>query len=344
MFLLVIGTRPEIVKMAPLVWEMERRKIDFRVFFTSQSFSPGMGKEFLEEMRYPPVHMLANGPKNWSAARTFSMLSEAIKAFKPRALIAEGDTHTVGLVSAMAMAKTTPFVHVEAGLRSFDPVMLEERYRRMADEAADLLLIPCQYQLENVKGCLGTKVVVGNTIADVIHAWQKKEKKPKHVVDVVLTLHRRELITNARLFEGVLQSLAFYLQKFHRQAMFPCHPHTAKFLPKWVHQHKHIQVVDPLNYRDFFYTLSASELVITDSGGVQEEACILGVPCGILRENTERWETIRCKAARLLPPDVVAIEPGILDKLNDLSRNTWENPYGENVGRRIVDILEAQYA
>jgi len=346
MILLIVGTRPEIIKLAPVVWELERRQIPYRVLFTHQSFSPQMGAEFLEELKYQVLNVLSDSRTYaaWGVEKAFSEMIGVTQLLKPRLIVAEGDTHSTGLAAMTAVSMGIKFAHVEAGLRSNDGTMREEQYRRMADEAAQLLFLPCGRHLHNVVFCLGKKFIVGNTIADMMAWWTKKMPKPDVRHDqVLITLHRQELITDASLLQLVLQALANELSALGLKAIFPCHPHTKKFLPLHLENSECIEVVQPFSQRVFIKKLRESALVLTDSGGVQEEACILGIPAGIIRQSNERWETIEMKAAILMTPQMVAGGGRLCQEVLTSTRRAWEHPYGKDVGKKIADVLEEHH-
>ena len=341
--LLVMGTRPEIIKMAPIAWALRARNMPYEVFFTAQHWDRNMGKEVFIDMGYDPnvivgreLYRISESRRIWLPDLASADLQARFSMGDIGIVLAEGDTHTVGRTALVCVQQSVPFAHIEAGLRSFDFKMREERYRCMADAVADYLFLPLIAHQKNVEGCSGVKFVVGNTIVDALR-YSMKDKKPLARSHALITLHRWELLQDSTLFEATLQMISRELCELQIEAIFPIHPHTRKLF-EVEGTFRNIKVVDPLSTRDFLHALADSFFVLTDSGGVQEEACILGVPCGILRDKTERPETIDVGAAVLIP--LSALKLANLKGLVALQPESWQQPYGENVGEKIVDLLE----
>lgn len=349
LYLIVVGTRPEIIKMAPIVWEMQKRKMRHMVFFTQQHFTHALGAQFLDDMGYN-VPVVLSQPKTkrtgWNFGESLSFLQGFLTSSDGEVvMLAEGDTHSVALAAMLSVITNRPFVHVEAGLRSYDFSMREERYRRMADEAAAVMLCPLAAHQYNLEHCLGRKYVVGNTIADVVNRYTEKTTKE----DVALiTLHRGELLEERSVLLGVLKSISAALLKKGMTGVFPLHPHTDLVLRKGKGETfkpdrlKGIKFTNPLDYKSTLQAIAKSKLVITDSGGIQEEACIIGTPCCVIRPSTERQETIDVGAARIFNPRAIMLSEDWLETVVALGEKKWKHPYGSNVGNTIVDILSKE--
>lgn len=343
-YAIVVGTRPEIIKMAPIVWEMEEKKLDYRVFFTGQHFSGNMSEDFFNIMEYPSYRLSKTGNQTeWEMGKEIYRLNTLMKNEK-YAVLAEGDTISVIIAAVIAVYRDFPFIHVEAGLRSNDLGMREERFRQAADSMADILFCPLPYHSENVKGCLGKKFVVGNTIADVVNIFKLSNSEPiTSKKYALITLHRNELLKNKKLFAELLQSIANQLRKLDMVGFFPMHPHTKQILKSiGVKGDDSLIFLEPVSYRESIQLIKNASLVITDSGGVQEESCILGIPSLIARETNERYETVGVGASVLMSPSVIVNDASIIKTVIE-NKKIWKHPYGEKVGEKIVKIIMEEF-
>lgn len=267
----------------------------------------------------------------------------------------EGDTNTV-LAGALAAAKLGIKVgHVEAGLRSYDRVMPEETNRVLADHCSSFLFAPTakSKQILLGEGIDTTAVyVTGNTVVDAVHQNLEISKRKTDVLDELgiekggyslVTIHRQENVDNEARFGGILKGLEMVQEQFGFPVVYPIHPRACKQLAAFNLEANGIKVVEALDYLSFLQLESNAKLVLTDSGGVQEEACILHVPCVTLRYNTERPETLEVGANALAgtdPNEIVRNADLMLTKPRD-----WENPFGDGkAGERIVRILREELA
>lgn len=333
---LFVGTRPEIIKMSPVYKALKKRsQVNVLVLFSGQHFSYSMSELMFQEAEYELEDIVNT-----------KMVNEHRSLAQADMLFVQGDTKTTALGAVEAIHYKVPLAHVEAGLRSHDRRMREERNREMVDKASDLLFCPTNM---NARTCTaeanrGDVFVVGNTIVDVITDWKKEtgfKVIPRFERDrrVVITLHRPELVDDLPLFDYVLSELWEFLRKHDLRAIWPVHPRVqalANTPPPFV------ELVEPVGYKEMFRMQSESCLVITDSGGLQEESCILGTPCITLRPNTERPETMLARSNFVMDPSVNKMETGCLeDRLRQAwsssFKEAWIHPYGENVGEKIVD-------
>jgi len=230
--------------------------------------------------------------------------------------------------------------HVEAGLRSFWKWMPEEINRVLTDHISDLLFAPTEIARNNLlnEGIREGVYVVGNTIVDSLKL-KKIEKIEKDFI--LLTLHREENADDPEKLKSIIKGTEMISEYFDTPVIYPIHPRTKKNLKKFGIEinEKFIKLVDPLNYFKFLSYLKSCKFVLTDSGGVQEEACILKIPCITLRDNTERPETINIGANILAGSNPKKILESAV-KMSKANKK-WENPYGEDVGKKIVDIVQA---
>jgi UDP-N-acetylglucosamine 2-epimerase (non-hydrolysing) len=270
-------------------------------------------------------------------------------ATRPDIVLVQGDTNTV-LAGALVAAKLhIPIGHVEAGLRSFDRRMPEEINRIVADHISDYLFAPTVLSRQHLlhEGIDEKKIVVtGNTVVDSVFQDRKIAKKKATILRdmnlssknyFLVTAHRAENVDAKPCLKGIIDGLLSLMETYHMPVIFPMHPRTQKMMKEFGIDPCGITLVQPTGYMEFLELEAHARLILTDSGGVQEEACILNVPCVTLRENTERPETIDAGANMLAGTDAERIveAAGIM---MDGSR-TWDNPYGDGkAAEKIVKI------
>lgn len=354
---IVLGTRPEIIKFSPIIRECERLGLDYFVVHTGQHYSYNMDRVFFEQLELPDAEYNLDVGSGSHAEQTGKMLmgvETVLRQEKPGVVLVEGDTNTV-LAGALAAAKLGVKVgHVEAGLRSYDRQMPEELNRVLADHCSDLLFAPTEQSRRILvgEGIAEEKIfVTGNTIVDAVYQNLEIAKRKSDVQRrlgvgagdyVLVTAHRQENVDNEERFRGILDGLEMVQQELGFKVVYPIHPRARKQLHKFNIKVKGVMLIEPLDYLDFLQLESNAKLVLTDSGGVQEEACILQVPCVTLRDNTERPETIDVGAnvlAGTYPHEIVGKAKIMLDGSTD-----WENPFGDGeAANRIVRILRKRF-
>lgn len=305
--LFVLGTRPEIIKCFPVYKELKNRGYHPKILFTNQHFSKEM--QVWDDFKYNKEDIL-------------------IGFNAPDIVLVQGDTWSVMLGVLESLKRGIKIGHIEAGIRSFDPKMPEERIRSLVDEFADICFAPTQLAVKNISD--KNVYLTGNTIADVLAGHRKD--KPKYIL---LTLHRPETVDNTQQLDEILQAVEMISTATGYKVYFPVHPRTKPQIRKKYN----ITLLDPQSYWEFIWYLKKSALVLTDSGGVQEEAAILHIPCATIRTSTERQETIE---AGLNVLTGYVKEDIFYKSLNILSNYPKKIPnlYGENVSKKIVDILE----
>jgi UDP-N-acetylglucosamine 2-epimerase (non-hydrolysing) len=350
---IILGTRPEIIKMSPVVREYERLRLDCFILHSGQHYSYNLDRVFFEQLGLPsPKYNLSVG-SGTHAEETGKMLIGIEKALfkeKPDVVLVEGDTNTV-LAGALAASKLQIKVgHVEAGLRSYDRQMPEELNRTLADHCSDYLFAPTEKAKTILlgEGIPGEKIfVTGNTIVDAIYQNLDIAKKKAKILDnlhlapkeyFLLTLHRQENVDSSARFASILDGLDKIATDFHLPVVYPIHPRSRKMMTKFGLKSRSLKLIEPVDFLDFLQLESNARLILTDSGGVQEEACILGVPCVTLRDNTERPETIEVGAnilAGASPDKILKYTELMLSK-----KSSWINPFGDGkAGGRIVKIV-----
>ena len=356
---LFVGTRPGIIKFSPLMRELQGRGMDFFIIHTGQHYSYGMDKVFFDELELPePKYKFLNVSKARShGSQTAKMLSQSEQALmkeKPKIVLVCGDANT-NLAGALAARKLHIMVgHVESGLRSDDWSMPEEHNRIMIDHISELLFAPTEETRlhlveDNVKGRI---FVTGNTIVDAVTQNLEIAKKKSDVLGrlglepgkyLLLTLHREENVDYQSRLKKIFEGIQLVAESCDYEIIFPSHPRTTKNLKFFkldsvVSQIKNLRIIEPQGYLDFLMLLGNTALVLTDSGGIQEESCILKVPCVTLRQNTERPETLEVGSnyvAGIEPKDILQGARTML-----ASPREWKNPFGSNPSREIIDIVE----
>jgi UDP-N-acetylglucosamine 2-epimerase (non-hydrolysing) len=347
---IILGTRPEIIKLSPVIRECQKQGLDFFILHTNQHYSENMDKTFFEELHLPtPKYNL--GIKESLHGQMIGKMIAGIETIlieeKPDWLLVQGDTNTV-LSGAIAANKLGIKVgHVEAGLRSYDRAMPEEINRILTDHISDALFCPTDAQVKILEGegIAKDKIfLTGNTIVDAV---EENRKLATNIVSsapekyVLLTLHRPSNVDTKDTLSGLITALENVSTRLDIPLYWPIHPRAQVKIDEFgikVDPTK-IIIVPPVGYLEMIKLESEAELILTDSGGVQEEACILHVPCVTLRDNTERPETINVGANMLYRGnDNLLSNARVMLAVN----KTWENPYGDsNTSVRILKhVLE----
>ncbi len=343
--LVVAGTRPEIIKLSPVIRAFEKKNVDFKLIATGQHYDFELFWRFLEELELPqPEENLdvGSGSQSEQTAKAMVKLEEVIAGEKPDVVVAQGDTNSV-LATSLACAKLCmPFSHVEAGLRSYDITMPEEINRIVADRLAQVLFAPTQRAALNLvnEGIRAERVfITGNTIVDAtlqnLNIAKKKADVELPEEFCLLTLHRAENVDSKDRLAEILGAIS----EIDLPVLFPIHPRTERRLREFnLNLPANVRALNPMGYLDFLYALSRCRAVLTDSGGVQEEALTLKKPCVTLRTSTERPETIEAGGNLLAGVKREEIRQAIEKALEGLE--IGENPLGDGrAGERIADIL-----
>jgi len=356
---IIVGTRPGIIKFASIIKCLISFKINPIIIHTSQHYSYELDEIFFEELGLPkPQHRIIE-TKNafYHGEQTAEMLLGIEKVLlkeKPKVVMVGGDANT-NLAGALAARKLgIDLIHLEAGLRSNDWKMPEEHNRVMIDHISEILLAPTTQAVENLKseGIKGKIFLVGNVISDaVIENKPIAEKKSKILEEVgvkanqylLITLHREENVDNSMVLRSIHNSIINLAENFSLPIIFPIHPRTANRLKDFnlSFDNKKIKIIKPVGYFDFLHLLSNCKVVLTDSGGIQEEACILGIPCLTIRENTERPETVLVGANKIVGYDSQKILKETKTSIENTKR--WDNPYGDDVAKKIVKVIQDEF-
>jgi UDP-N-acetylglucosamine 2-epimerase (non-hydrolysing) len=301
----IVGARPNYMKVAPLYAELERRgNVEQRLIHTGQHYDPSVKDVFFAELPLPDPHFeleVGSGLHGEQTGKALARLEQVFLELRPDLVIVPGDVNST-LAAALAAVKLgIPVCHLEAGLRSFDWGMPEEHNRRLTDHVSALLLTPSEDGNENLaaEGIAPERVrLVGNTMIDTllanvgqaraIAAWEDYGLASREYV--LVTLHRPALVDSPELLRDTMLGLEQIAAEL--PVVFPVHPRTRARLSALGLDRGHVQLAEPQPYGRFLSLEAEAAAVVTDSGGVQEETTVLGVPCFTLRENTERPVTV----------------------------------------------------
>ncbi|WP_214084038.1 non-hydrolyzing UDP-N-acetylglucosamine 2-epimerase [Methanoculleus sp.] len=300
----IVGARPQFIKCAPVSRELRKDHEEVLVH-TGQHYDHGMSEVFFEELRIPKPDYNLNIGSGTHGHQTGAMLGaieDVLRKENPDLVLVYGDTNST-LAGALAAAKLhIPVAHVEAGLRSNDRRMPEEVNRVLTDHASDLLFCPTETAVANLaaEGITGGVHLVGDVMLDAMNYNRALAEERSRVLEevgvrpgeyLVITVHRPSNTDNRENMAAILGALG----EAGRPVVFPVHPRTRKYLSEYgllAEMPENVRVAEPLGYLDMIRLMAHAEKVLTDSGGIQKEAYMLGVPCITLRENTEWVETV----------------------------------------------------
>ena len=365
----ILGTRPEIIKMAPIIDEISKRGIDQIVLHTGQHYDKEMSDNFFTDLEIPTpdynIHV-GSGTHGKQTGLMMQGIEEVLLKEKPDIVLVQGDTNAV-LAGALVASKLHIAIgHVEAGLRSFDMTMPEEINRRAADVTSTMYFIPTEESAINLlaEGFSHKNLLItGNTVVDAcfrhLEIARKKgfEEESLASLDIenmdnilTLTMHRAE---NVDVKERVINIIEALKELDQMNIIFPIHPRTKNTLENFglfdeLNEMEHVHIIKPLGYLDFLLLTSKSTLILTDSGGLQEEAITLDVPALTLRYNTERPETVTAGGNILVGSNKEAILENANRILNDKEfadkMKNAPNPYGGGDSAKLtVDAIEDYY-
>jgi len=358
--MVVVGTRPEIIKMAPVLRALRSRKIPLIFTYCGQHYDYNMSQQFIEELdlqapdyRYK-VRAYSQGAQT---ARILNFMEQLLKKTLPGLVLVEGDTNGV-LATALAGVKLgIPIGHVEAGLRSFDLRMPEEYNRRLTDHMSTYLFAPTETAKKNLKqeNVWGKICVTGNTVIDsVIQHLPIAERKSKILENIrfnrfaLATAHRAENVDDFAVLRNFMEAFA----EAPLPVVYPMHPRTKKKLRQnrfysRIRGSDNLEILPPLGYLDFLVLMSKCEMIVTDSGGIQEEATApcMRKPVVVMRLSTERPEAVAAGFAEVVGVEKQQILEAMERTLNRSKKLPEKSPYGDgNAAENIVGVIKEELA
>jgi UDP-N-acetylglucosamine 2-epimerase (non-hydrolysing) len=354
----IVGARPNLVKIAPLLREMRRHpEIEPILVHTGQHYDEKLSDVFFRQMGIPEPDVnleVGSGSHAWQTSEILRKIETVLLERKPDCVLVVGDVNSTVAVSLAAAKLGIPVVHVEAGLRSFDRTMPEEINRIVTDALSDYLFVTEEDAIENLirEGKHRDRIfLVGNVMIDALKQFLPVAQKSKIAEELglatadgaksyaLLTLHRPSNVDSPETLAALLEAIAEIAHKI--PVIFPVHPRTKERLSAASAKNlEGIRFVAPLGYLDFLCLMSRARLVLTDSGGIQEETTALGVPCLTLRENTERPVTVTEGTNELVGQDPKKIIEAASKILNGETKKGriprfWDGKASE----RIIEIL-----
>jgi len=345
----IVGARPQFIKCAPLSNEL-RKTNEEKIVNTGQHYDLEMSEIFFKELNIPhPDYNLGIG-SGTHGEQTGRMLIEIEKILmheKPDLVLVYGDTNST-IAGALAASKIGIRVaHVEAGLRSFDRSMPEEINRILTDHISSLLFCPTPQAVTKItlEGIVSGVYMVGDVMQDALLIYSAAAGKVSNIIRkldlnvneyFVITVHRPGNTDNKENLRSIIEAL----KRLERKVVFPVHPRTEKYLKEygfWEKMPSNVIMIKPLGYPDMLHLMNNADKILTDSGGIQKEACMLGKPCITLRDNTEWVETVDAGWNVLVGADMEKI----VDAVNHFKFSKSRIPlYGENASKKIVEIID----
>ncbi|MHA1908525.1 MAG: non-hydrolyzing UDP-N-acetylglucosamine 2-epimerase [Candidatus Thorarchaeota archaeon] len=351
---LVVGTRPEIVKMAPIVHECEKRDLDHFLLHTGQHYSDNMSKSFFDELslRAPDKNLdIGSGSHSEQTAKALIGIEKELISYQPDVVLVQGDTNAVLSATLASVKLNIPVGHVEAGLRSYDTNMPEEHNRRLTDHASKYLFAPTE-QSANIlekENVWGEVYVTGNTVIDtlerIIQEFQAEPTETNGSDEFsLLTLHRAENVDDQKVLTGLIDGVS----SLGDIVLFPAHPRTVARLNEFgllkrIKEENLIRILEPLGYRGFLKLIMRSKYILTDSGGIKDEVTAPSIDkrAFVLRTSTERPEAVDSGHVTVVGTNPKVFPKTIKDVLKKGLLTGTVSPYGEgHAAEKIIDILE----
>lgn len=359
---LVAGTRPNFIKIAPLFRAFNAHPgLQPSIVHTGQHYDHRMNDVFFRQLELPKPHYylgIGSGTHAQQTADVMVALETLLLKQKPDVVVVVGDVNSTLAATLAAVKLHIPVAHVEAGLRSFDRRMPEEINRLVTDTLASWLYVTEQSGLDNLQneGLPPNKIfLAGNVMMDSLVRF-RAQAASLNVIDhfglaprsyVLMTMHRPSNVDSPERLRTIIEALAS-VTALH-PVVFPVHPRTQRNLELhgyWqsLSEHPHLHLIKPLGYLEFMSLMMDARILVTDSGGVQEEATFLGVPCATVRESTERPVTITHGTNELLPLSVTHIEHAVSRAFSGSWKTGITPPLWDgHAAERIADHLAQQF-
>ena len=354
----VVGTRPEIIKMAPVYFALEKAELTPVLVHSEQHYDYEMSQVFFDQLEMPEPDVflgIGSGSPGKQTGEAIMKFEEEFTRSRPDCVLVEGDTNTVLAGAIAAMKLGIKLGHVEAGLRSYDLRMPEELNRRLTDHASDLLFAPTDDSVDILKGenVWGKVFKTGNTVIDATIRYLPKALEKSRVLEdvpwesfAVATLHRAENVDD----EATLKHMVKVLTDCPVPVVLPLHPRTDRMLQKYslkdaVEASENIHLIPPAGYFDMLVLMKHARFILTDSGGIQEEATspVLGKPVFVMRTSTERPEAVKAGFCKVVGTDSSTILEELKKFVTDPNPTFEACPYGDGTaGEMIASILREE--
>ena len=359
---LIAGARPNFMKIAPIIRAIENaqkaeKDIQYRLVHTGQHYDDKLSRIFFEQLSIPEAHVNLGAGSGTQAEQTARIMIEFEKdllANPTDLVIVVGDVTSTMACTIVAKKMNTRVAHVEGGIRSFDMTMPEEINRIVTDSLADYFFTTSEVANQNLRrnGVKPEQIFfVGNTMIDTLlrqlpramqpSLWNEYQLKSKEYI--VLTMHRPSNVDDLNKFSEWMQVID---QEAGMPVIFPVHPRTQKNFLKLKEKTKNIITCEPLSYLEFIYLLKEAKAVITDSGGVQEETTVLGVPCITVRNNTERPETVTLGTNEMIGDKYDSLAKALKKLLENnwkkgVIPELWDGRTSERIVSRLLHFKDA---
>lgn len=358
----IVGARPNFMKVAPLHRAFEQSEhLASRIVHTGQHYDEKMSDIFFRQLEMPEPHVylgVGSGTHAQQTARIMTAFEEVVQEEQPDLVLVVGDVNSTLACSLVAAKLHIPVAHVEAGLRSGDRSMPEELNRIVTDTLSDFLFVTEQSGVDNLhrEGISEDKIFfVGNVMIDALVQFREKAAGTRIVGElgltpgayVLMTMHRPSNVDNRQGLEAVLETIEHMAER--HAVVFPMHPRTRKRfadfgLSERLGQLTNVALLEPLGYLQFLRLMEQAGVVVTDSGGIQEETTYLRVPCITLRESTERPVTVSLGTNELLPLDPGRVAQRVADLIGGEQPHGQQPPYWDgHAAGRITRVLESSF-
>jgi UDP-N-acetylglucosamine 2-epimerase (non-hydrolysing) len=356
----VVGARPNFMKAAPLIREFARRpRVRSLLIHTGQHYDENMSRVFFEDLELPApdVHLgVGSGSHAEQTGKIMAAFEGVVARERPDLIIVVGDVNSTLACSIVGAKALVPVAHVEAGLRSFDLAMPEEINRMVTDILSSFCFTTSPEAEPNLlrEGVRPERIFfVGNIMIDSLLFYLERSERSRVVENlglapasyVLVTLHRPSNVDRPDIFGGIMGALAGIARSV--PVVFPVHPRTRKMIESAggsLDIPGNLKLIEPLGYLDFVKAMRHARIVITDSGGIQEETTVLGIPCITVRENTERPITIEMGTNVLVGTDPAKIRSEAAKILGGAVRAHRVPPLWDgHTARRIADVIEAHF-
>ena len=355
---LIVGARPNFMKIAPVIREIEKRKasggsISYRLVHTGQHYDRNMSGSFFDDLGIPEPHVNLNAGSGTQAEQTAGIMlgyEKVLTEKKSDLCIVVGDVTSTMACAIVAKKMLVPVAHIEGGIRSGDMTMPEEINRIVTDSITDYFFTTSETANENLRkaGVTNERIFfVGNTMIDTLLASRPRFRKPviwdelrlKEKKYVVLTLHRPNNVDDPANLKHLLDEIIKGASGL--PVVFPVHPRTRKVMQGIdLADGSVLHMADPMGYLEFNYLVEKALVVITDSGGITEETTVMSVPCMTLRNSTERPETVTMGTNELLGTNPDAIAPAMQTLLSGQWKKGNIPPLWDgHTAERIIDII-----